>query len=70
MVAPAARRFLLILQYEGTRYCGWQNQRETNTVQAIIEQALKPLALDAALLGLFAVAMLALANAKFRKRLA
>jgi len=43
MVAPAARRFLLILQYEGTRYCGWQNQRETNTVQAIIEQALKPL---------------------------
>jgi len=37
------RRFKIVLQYDGTNYCGWQRQRSDRSVQAEIETALRPL---------------------------
>jgi tRNA pseudouridine38-40 synthase len=36
--------FLLTLQFDGTDFCGWQRQREGNSVQATLEEALGKLA--------------------------
>ncbi|HRD18453.1 MAG TPA: tRNA pseudouridine(38-40) synthase TruA, partial [Candidatus Marinimicrobia bacterium] len=37
------RRFKIIMQYDGSNYCGWQRQRYQPSVQAKIENALQPL---------------------------
>jgi len=37
------RRFKIILQYDGTDFCGWQRQLKDRSVQAEIEETLKPL---------------------------
>ncbi|HTV03589.1 MAG TPA: tRNA pseudouridine(38-40) synthase TruA [Luteitalea sp.] len=37
-------RFLLRLAYDGTAYAGWQRQENATSIQAIVEQALAPLA--------------------------
>ncbi|HPC35575.1 MAG TPA: tRNA pseudouridine(38-40) synthase TruA [Candidatus Marinimicrobia bacterium] len=37
------RRFKIIMQYDGSNYCGWQRQLQNRSVQAEIENALKPL---------------------------
>ncbi|MFA5729167.1 MAG: tRNA pseudouridine(38-40) synthase TruA, partial [Candidatus Neomarinimicrobiota bacterium] len=37
------RRFKIVLQYDGTNYCGWQRQLKDRSIQAEIEEALKPL---------------------------
>ncbi len=34
------RNIKLILQYEGTRFVGWQRQRQENSVQQIVEEAI------------------------------
>lgn len=40
----AVQRYALGVQYDGTRYCGWQRQREAGSVQATLEQALSEIA--------------------------
>jgi tRNA pseudouridine38-40 synthase len=37
------RRFKIIIQYDGTAYCGWQRQNKDRSIQAEIETALAPL---------------------------
>jgi tRNA pseudouridine38-40 synthase len=37
------RRIALILEYDGSPYCGWQRQKNGLSVQAVIEAALKKL---------------------------
>ncbi len=37
---PGMRNIKLILEYEGTRYHGWQYQENARTVQAVVEEAL------------------------------
>lgn len=37
------QRFCLKIEYDGTNYCGWQRQADKPTIQAIIEDSLKPL---------------------------
>lgn len=34
------RRYKIIIEYDGTRYCGWQKQHESPTVEAAIEEGL------------------------------
>ena len=34
------KNFKLIIEYDGTRYHGWQRQREDTTIQGEIEKAL------------------------------
>ena len=38
-----ARNILLLLQYDGRRYCGWQRQTNALSVQQTVEEALEPL---------------------------
>ncbi len=38
------RAFLLTLQFDGTAYCGWQRQREGESIQAAVEGVLTRLA--------------------------
>ncbi|MEO5799068.1 MAG: tRNA pseudouridine(38-40) synthase TruA [Gemmatimonadales bacterium] len=38
------RTFLLVLEFDGTGFCGWQRQAEGRSVQAVVEQALSRLA--------------------------
>ncbi|MES2305955.1 MAG: tRNA pseudouridine synthase A [Gemmatimonadota bacterium] len=38
------RTFLLVLEFDGTGFCGWQRQAEGRSVQAVVEQALGRLA--------------------------
>lgn len=38
------RTFLLVLEFDGTDFCGWQRQAEGRSVQAVVEQALGRLA--------------------------
>jgi len=38
------RTFLLVLEFDGTDFCGWQRQAEGRSVQSIVEQALGRLA--------------------------
>lgn len=38
-----ARRVKLILEYDGTRYCGWQRQINALSIQQVLEQALERL---------------------------
>ncbi len=35
------RNLKLEIEYDGTNYCGWQTQRKTNSIQEIIEKALR-----------------------------
>ena len=34
------KNFKLVIEYDGTRFCGWQRQKEDLTVQDVIEKAL------------------------------
>ena len=34
------RRFMLVLEYDGTAYCGWQRQINGPSVQQVLEEAL------------------------------
>lgn len=34
------KNFKLVIEYDGTRFCGWQRQKEDLTVQGVIEKAL------------------------------
>lgn len=38
------RTFLLVLEFDGTDFCGWQRQPESRSVQLVVEQALGRLA--------------------------
>ncbi|MES2124408.1 MAG: tRNA pseudouridine(38-40) synthase TruA [Gemmatimonadota bacterium] len=38
------RSFLLVLEFDGTDFCGWQRQPEGRSVQGVVEQALGRLA--------------------------
>jgi tRNA pseudouridine38-40 synthase len=38
-----AKRFRIDLQYDGSAYCGWQRQNRDRSIQAELEEALKPL---------------------------
>jgi tRNA pseudouridine38-40 synthase len=38
------RTFLLVLEFDGTDFCGWQRQAEGRSVQSVVEQALSRLA--------------------------
>lgn len=40
------RAFKLILAYDGANFAGWQRQPDARTVQAVLEEALRPLAGD------------------------
>jgi tRNA pseudouridine38-40 synthase len=40
---PAVPVVKLLLEYDGTRYCGWQNQPNGPSIQAEVEQALSTL---------------------------
>ena len=40
---PSLRRIALSLQYEGSAFCGWQRQRQGNSVQAVLEDAISQL---------------------------
>ena len=45
-------RYFIFLAYNGTRYCGWQNQPNGNSIQTSIEKALsKILRQDTAIVG-------------------
>lgn len=37
------RRFKIVVEYDGTNYCGWQRQKRGVTIQELIEEALLPL---------------------------
>ncbi len=41
--AQGLRRFMLILEYDGTAYCGWQRQLNGPSVQQALEEALSRL---------------------------
>jgi tRNA pseudouridine38-40 synthase len=41
--APGARAFKLTVEYDGTRYAGWQRQSNALTVQQALEEALQQL---------------------------
>ncbi len=43
-VSSPQRNILLVLQYDGGRYCGWQRQNNAISVQQVVEEALEPLA--------------------------
>lgn len=34
------KNFKLVIEYDGTRYCGWQRQKNEKTIQGVIESAL------------------------------
>ena len=34
------KKYLLIIEYEGTNYCGWQIQKNGTSVQELVEKAL------------------------------
>ena len=38
--SPMKKKYLLIIEYEGTSYCGWQIQKNGISVQELIEKAL------------------------------
>jgi tRNA pseudouridine38-40 synthase len=40
---PSAQNWLLLLTYDGTRYCGWQVQLNLPTIEDTLEQAVKRL---------------------------
>jgi tRNA pseudouridine38-40 synthase len=44
MTAEGGRTLKLTLQYDGTRYVGWQRQAEGTSMQGLLEAALQPLA--------------------------
>ena len=37
------RRFKILLEYDGTNYCGWQKQKNGYSIQSSLEGALQPL---------------------------
>jgi len=37
---PVPKNFRLTIEYDGTRFCGWQRQKSDRTVQGVIEAAL------------------------------
>lgn len=37
---PGVKNFKIIVEYDGSRYCGWQRQNNDPTIQEAIEQAL------------------------------
>lgn len=39
----SSRNILLVVQYDGTCYCGWQRQSNAASIQQAIEEALEPL---------------------------
>ncbi len=40
---PAGRNIRLLLEYDGTRYHGWQRQQNALTIQQVLEEALERL---------------------------
>jgi len=43
-VKPGVRRIALGVEYDGSRYCGWQRQRHSPSVQECLEKALSQVA--------------------------
>ncbi|MEN7344060.1 MAG: tRNA pseudouridine(38-40) synthase TruA [Pseudomonadota bacterium] len=37
-------RVAMVVEYDGTRYCGWQHQRHCEAVQAVVERAISKVA--------------------------
>jgi len=42
-IATSMRNILLTIQYDGSRYCGWQRQPHGLSVQQVLEEALEPI---------------------------
>src|SRR5262245_59652117 len=41
--APLLKTFKLLLEYDGTRYSGWQVQKKRHSIQGVLQEALKRL---------------------------